>query len=174
MTSLPSDPELLLKERIILLDGVIDDERATDVIARMLFLQHAHPSLPITLRINSLGGSVLAGMAIIDTIKELSPPVHTQCAGEAHGIALLVLASGYKGQRLMGRHSLLSLTAPVADGVESENLDRTRRMLVQVLVKCCGQPPEVVNRDMLADRDFDPSAALEYGLVDRIAEEKQR
>src|SRR5690242_6639381 len=79
--------EQLLQQRVVLLRGEIDDEQATIVVAQLLYLQHQDARQPITLIISSLGGSVTAGMAIIDTIKELSPPVRTRCEGSADGMA---------------------------------------------------------------------------------------
>ena len=80
-----ADADQLLRERVVPLRGPLTEEQATQVIAKFLFLQHENPREPITLLIDSLGGSVIAGIAVIDTIKELAPPIRTRCDGRAHG-----------------------------------------------------------------------------------------
>src|SRR5262245_41630606 len=92
-----ADVDRLLGRRVVLLRGPLEDERATEGIAKLLFLQHENPHEPITLLIDSPGGSVSAGMAIIDTIKDLRSPVRTRCDGSAHGMAAVILACGQRG-----------------------------------------------------------------------------
>jgi ATP-dependent Clp protease protease subunit len=167
----PGESERLLRERVVLLDGDLDDQRATEIIAKLLFLQHQHPQQPITVRIDSPGGSAVAGLAIVDAIRDLSAPVHTRCTGRAEGIALVILAAGLQGRRSTGVHSELAL-APIvgADGAGDENMARVRGAVVQLLAERCHQRPDIIDRDLLAGRVFKPSAASEYGLVDRIEE----
>jgi ATP-dependent Clp protease protease subunit len=163
--------EELLRQRVVLLCGPLDDQQATEVIAKLLFLQYEDPRQPITVLIDSPGGSVTAGMAIIDTMGTLSPPVRTRCDGIADGMAAVILASGQCGERVVVRGSSLSLT-PVTVGVEGKQvaLERTRELLAEVLADRLNRGTKSIAQDMAAGRSFDPPAAVEYGLADRVEE----
>jgi ATP-dependent Clp protease protease subunit len=108
LTALPAD-ELLNKLRAVLLRGPIDDDTSVQVVARLLFLQWQDPRTPIRLYIDSLGGAVVGGLAICDTMDALAPPVHTHCVAHAHGMAALLLAHGAKGHRFACRDTEFSL-----------------------------------------------------------------
>jgi ATP-dependent Clp protease protease subunit len=164
--------EQLLRQRIVLIEGEVNDESATLVIAKLLYLQHEDARQPIKLRINSLGGGVTAGMAIVDTIKDLSPPVQTACPGQAHGMAAVILACGSRGQRSAKRGAELSLT-PVIAGSQSTsvaNLERTRQFLARLLAERCGQSEELTTEALVSGQSFTSEEALTFGLVDRIDE----
>jgi len=159
----------LLRQRVVLLCGELDEQRATDVIARLLFLQHEDPCEPITLLIDSPGGSVVAGMAIIDTMGTLSPLVRTRCEGGADGMAAVILACGQQGERVVVRGSSLSLTQVTAriEGKEAA-LERTRQRLAGVLAERTNREAQPVAEDMAEGRFFDAAAAVVYGLADRV------
>src|SRR6266404_1416242 len=106
----------LLKERVVLLGLPISDEEATQVIAKLLFLQMQSKTAPITLFINSPGGSATAGLAIINTIESLKPEVRTSCIGQAHSMAAIILASGSPGSRSAMTNALIAFSEIVAQG----------------------------------------------------------
>ena len=159
----------LLRQRVVLLSGELDEERATQVIARLLFLQHEDSRAPITLLIDSPGGSVVAGMAVIDTMGTLSPPVRTRCEGSAGGMAGVILACGRQGERVVVRGGSVSF-GPVIAGVEGQQaaLERTRQRLAVFLAERLNRDARSVTADMAAGRSFDAPAAVEYGLADRV------
>jgi ATP-dependent Clp protease protease subunit len=163
-------PEALLRHRVILLRGIIRDDVATDVIARLLFLQHQDVRQPLSLRIESPGGTFAAGMAIIDTVRSIAPPVRTEAPAVAHGIAAVILAAGRKGERVVGPGAKLSLV-PVWSpdpATSAAELDRTRHELIGVIAELSGRPSEVVTNDLLVGRPFTPDEAVVYGLADRV------
>jgi ATP-dependent Clp protease protease subunit len=163
--------EQLLQQRVVLLHDELDEEQAKLVIAQLLFHQDKDPRQPITLLINSPGGSVIAGMGIIDTIRNLSSPVRTRCEGTAAGMAAIILAWGQRGERVVVRGSSVSLT-PVTAGVKSNDTDvkRTRNELAQLVAERSNQGATIVADDIDAGLSFDPAAAVAYGLADRVAE----
>jgi ATP-dependent Clp protease protease subunit len=160
------------KQRIVLLKGTIDDDKATMTIVQLLFLEWEDAHRSIKLRIDSPGGRVTAGMAIVDTVRRLSPPVHTECWNEAHGMAAIILACGQKGQRLAGRNAAISLVPTVAGNVEVADvhakLERTQQQLARILAELCDQPESKIVQDLTSGRSFTPQEALEFGLVDQI------
>jgi ATP-dependent Clp protease protease subunit len=166
----PNDPEEALKHRIVRLDGEITDATAQVAVAQMLFLHHLDAQQPITLRIESPGGSVAAGMAVVDTVRELRQQVHTRTTAMAHGIALVVLASGRKGERVVGPAAELSLT-PIEYSAElPADASRLRHQLAGVIAELCGQQPEVVVPYLLVGRHLTPSEVLACCLADRVVE----
>ena len=167
----------LLRERIILLSGVIDDDTANIVIAQMLFLESEDPKKDISLYINSPGGSVTAGLAIIDTMNHLKPDISTMCVGMAASMGSHILASGAKGKRFALPNSEIMIHQPSQMGVEGKASDieitakqiiKLRENLNKIFSKVTGQPLSRIEKDM--DRDFFMSAeeAKKYGIVDKI------
>jgi len=167
-----ADADQLLRQRVVLLRGPLCDEQANVVIAKLLFLQHETPRVPITLLIDSPGGSVIAAMAVIDTIKALLPPVRTRCDGSADGTAAIILACGQSGERVVVHGSAISLTPVIAasPGVANSDLNRTRQLLAAVIAESSGRNLESVEEDLVNGRSFDPLGAIEYGLADRVEE----
>lgn len=166
----------LLKDRIIFLGGPINDAVANLVIAQLLFLAHEDPKKDIKLYINSPGGSVVAGMAIYDTIQFIQPDVSTICVGMAASMAAVLLAAGTKGKRFSLPNSEI-LIHQVMGGAEGQASDieitakqilKMKAKLNQILAKHTGQKVEKIEKD--ADRDYYMSAAeaKEYGLVDEM------
>jgi ATP-dependent Clp protease protease subunit len=168
----------LLKDRIIFLQGEVDDDSANLIVAQLLFLQFEDPEKDIQLYINSPGGSVTAGMAIYDTMHFITCDVATYCVGMAASMAATLLAAGAKGKRHALPHSEVMIhqvlggaRGPASDiEIRTKHLLRTKKLMNELLQKLTGQPLERIERD--TDRDFFMSAqeAQEYGLVDVVLE----
>lgn len=168
----------LLKENIIFLSGPIDDDTANIVIAQLLFLQSEDSKKDISLYINSPGGSVTAGMAILDTMAHIKNNVSTVCVGMAASMAAVILSSGAKGKRYALPNAEIMIHQPHG-GVEGQASDieisarrilKNRENLNKILAKNTGQTLEKIEKDV--DRDFfmDPSEAKKYGIIDKILE----
>lgn len=166
----------LLKDRIIFLGSAIDDDVANSIIAQLLFLAADEPEKDIYLYINSPGGSVTAGMAILDTMNHIKPDVSTICVGMAASMGSLLLTAGAPGKRLALPNSEIMIHQPLG-GVRGQATDikihadwiiKTRQKLNQIYVERTGQPLEKIERD--TDRDYFMSAdeAKEYGIVDVV------
>ncbi len=168
--------DLLLENRIILLQGVIHDGNASEVIMKLLYLQSENRRKDIHFYINSPGGSVSATLAIYDTMQMLSCPVDTYCVGLAASGAAVLLAGGTKGRRLALPHSKVMIHQPygqvggqVSDiEIQAQEILRTRDLLNDILAQHTGQPLERIAKD--TDRDFYMTAeeAKNYGIVDDI------
>ncbi len=169
----------LLKERIVFIGTPIDDVVASMTIAQLLFLQGEDPTEPISLYINSPGGSATAGLGIYDTMQYIQPEVHTWCVGLAASMAAVLLAAGERGHRHALPHSRVLIHQPWSPGIsgqaadlkiQAEEILRTRDSLNKILARHTGQPLERIEQD--TDRDFYMSSELarEYGIVDIVAE----
>ena len=166
----------LLKDRIIFLGGPIDDHIANLVIAQLLFLASEDPKKDIQLYINSPGGSVTAGLAILDTMNYVKPDVATVCVGMAASAAAVILAAGEKGKRFALPNAEVMIHQPWggAQGqatdieITAKHIIATRDRLNRILAKATGQPLEKIEKDV--DRDYFMMAdeAKKYGLVDEI------
>jgi len=171
----------LLKDRIIFIGSPIDDHLANLVIAQLLFLEAEDPDRDINIYINSPGGSVTAGMAMYDTIQYIQPDVATICMGMAASMGAFLLASGSNGKRSALPHSRVMIHQPSGGSqgpattleIYTREILKTRDLINEILAKHTGQPVERIAED--SDRDFFMSAAeaLEYGLVDRVIENKE-
>ena len=168
----------LLKDRIIFLQGVVDDDSANLIVAQMLFLQFDDPKRDIHLYINSPGGSVTAGMAIYDTMHYITCDVATYCIGMAASMASTLLAAGTKGKRhalphaeVMIHQVLGGARGPATDMlIRTKNLIRTKRTMNDLLAKHTGQPLERIEKDTDRDNFMNAKEAVEYGLVDQVLE----
>ncbi|EKB53766.1 ATP-dependent Clp endopeptidase proteolytic subunit ClpP [Falseniella ignava] len=166
----------LLKDRIIMLSGGIDDQLANSVIAQLLFLDAQDPEKDIYLYINSPGGSVTAGMAIYDTMRFINADVQTIVIGMAASMASVLLAAGEKGKRWALPNSEVMIHQPLggAQGQATEieiaarHILKTKERLNQILSDLTGQPLEVIEQDTDRDNFKDADEALEYGLIDGI------
>lgn len=164
----------LLEYRIVQIDGTIDDECANVVIAQFLFLQKQDESSPITMRIESHGGSITASLAILDTMRFVKCPVITECREVAAGAAVILFATGARGQRRASHHASFGFcrtasgnpTAPDAPH-SSSFLESLQQRLVAELASSCGQEASRVAEDMNAERWFTAAEAIEYGLADK-------
>ncbi|MCS6851361.1 MAG: ATP-dependent Clp protease proteolytic subunit [Gemmataceae bacterium] len=168
----------LLKDRIIFLQGVIDDATANLVVAQMLFLQFDDPKADIHLYINSPGGSVSAGLGIYDTMQYVSCDVATYCIGQCASMGAVLLCAGTKGKRNALPHSRVMIHQPLAgtEGTTTEILIhakefiRLKRELNDILVKHTGQTLERVERETDRDKFMSALEARDYGIVDNILE----
>jgi len=172
----------LLKERIIFLGGPIDDIVANLIVAQLLFLESEDPKKDIYLYINSPGGSVTAGMAILDTMNYIRPNISTVCVGIAASAAAVILSAGSKGKRFALPNAEVMIHQPWG-GVSGQATDieitakhiiATREKLNKILAKNAGQPLSKVEKDV--DRDYFMSAdeAKKYGLIDDIHKSNSR
>lgn len=170
----------LLKERIIFLSSVIDDDVASIIIAQLLFLESEDSEKDISLYVNSPGGSVTSTMAIYDTMNHIKPDVSTICIGMAASGASVILSSGQKGKRFMLPNAEVMIHQPLggAEGqasdiaITAKHILETKEKLSKILAKNTGQTFAQIDKD--SDRDFYMSAeqAMKYGLVDEIVKPK--
>lgn len=171
----------LLKDRIIMLSGGIDDNVSNSIIAQLLFLDAQDPDKDIYLYINSPGGSVSAGLAIYDTMKFINADVQTIVIGMAASMGSVLLAAGEEGKRFALPNSEVMIHQPLggAQGqateiqIAAEHILETRERLNKILADETGQPLEVIERD--TDRDYYLTAeeAKDYGLIDDVMENSQ-
>lgn len=168
----------LLKDRIIFLQGEIDDDSANLVVAQLLFLQFDDPKSDIHLYINSPGGSVSAGMGIFDTMRYVSCDVATYCVGMAASMGATLLAAGTKGKRhalphaeVMIHQVLGGARGPATDiEIRTKHLLRTKKRMNEILHQLTSQPFDKVERDTDRDNYMTAQEAKEYGLIDKILE----
>ncbi|WNC15283.1 ATP-dependent Clp endopeptidase proteolytic subunit ClpP [Brevibacillus brevis] len=168
----------LLKDRIIFLGSAIDDQVANAVVAQLLFLAAEDPKKDIHLYINSPGGSVTAGMAIIDTMNFVGPDVSTICTGMAASMGAMLLVAGAPGKRYALPNAEVMLHQPWGGSqgqasdikIAADRILRHRRMLYSIIAERTGKTVEKIEKD--ADRDYFLTAneALEYGLIDKVIE----
>jgi ATP-dependent Clp protease, protease subunit len=167
----------LLKENIIFLGTPIDDQVANLIIAQMLFLASEDPEKDISLYINSPGGSITAGLAILDTMRLIEPDIVTYCVGQAASMGAVLLAAGAKGKRFALPHARILIHQPHMSGLAGQATDidiyakeilRMREILNGILADATGQPVEKIERDVDRDYIMEAQAALDYGMIDRI------
>lgn len=166
----------LLKERIVFVTGGIEDHMANLVVAQLLFLEAEDPKKDIFLYINSPGGSVTAGLSIVDTMNHIKPDVVTVCTGMAASMGSIILSQGAKGKRSILPNAEVMIHQPwggaqgQASDIEitAKHILKTRDTLNKMLAKASGQPLKTIEKD--TDRDFfmDAKEAKDYGLIDTI------
>jgi len=170
----------LLKDSIIFIGQPIDDALSNLVIAQMLFLEAEDPDRDISIYINSPGGSVTAGLAILDTMRFVKPQISTFCVGQAASMAAVLLSAGEKGKRFALPNSRIIIHQPMG-GVQGQASDidiqareilRMRTALNKILVEMTGQPEEKVADD--TDRDYIMTAmqSKEYGIIDEVIDKR--
>lgn len=172
----------LLSERIVFLGSPIDDIAASDLIAQFMYLEHADPDRPLSLYINSPGGTFQAMAAVYDTMRFLTCEVETFCLGQAGSYAAALLAAGAKGRRhaLPGARVVIQQPAmeepmrgqPSDLEIHARELVRTREMFAAMLVRDTGRTAEQITADIERDTILDAKAALDYGLVDHVMENR--
>src|ERR1700678_2071346 len=167
----------LLKENIIFLGTPIDDTVANLIIAQLLFLEAEDPERDISIYINSPGGSITAGLAILDTMAFVRPDIVTICVGQAASMGAVLLAAGSHGKRFSLPNSRIMIHQPSMQGLAGQAADidiysreflRMREILNKILSDAPGQPLDRVARDV--DRDYIMSSeqAVDYGIIDRV------
>jgi ATP-dependent Clp protease protease subunit len=168
----------LLKDRIIFLQGAIDDHSANLIVAQMLFLQFDDPKADIHLYINSPGGSVTAGLSIYDTMQYVTCDVATYCIGQAASMGAVLLCAGAKGKRNALPHARVMIHQPLAgtEGTTTEILlhlkefQRLKKELNDILLRHTGQTLDKVEKDTDRDKFMSAREAQEYGIVDHVLE----
>ena len=171
----------LLKDRIIFLQGAVDDDSANLIVAQMLYLQFEEPKADIHLYINSPGGSVTAGMAIYDTMQLIEPDVATFAMGLAASMGQFLLSSGMPGKRYALPHARILMHQPSAGiggtasdiAIQAEQYKLTKREMAELIAQQTGQTVEQIERDSDRDRWFTAAQAKEYGFVDEVIERVQ-
>ena len=166
----------LLKDRIIFIDGEINDTTADIVVAQILYLESENPEKEISIYINSPGGSVTAGLAIYDTMQYVRCPVQTICMGQAASMGAVLLAGGSKGKRFALPSSRIMIHQPwggaegqaVDISIQAKEIGRLKKLTIQFFAENTGNSYEKIAKDM--ERDFFMSAeeAKEYGIIDQI------
>ena len=166
----------LLNDRIIMLNGQVDDASASVIIAQLLFLEGQDPDKDISFYINSPGGSVSAGLAIYDTMQYIKCDVSTICMGMAASMGAFLLSSGAKGKRYALPNSEIMIHQPLggAQGqasdiiIHADHIKRTRSNLNRILSENTGKPIEEIERDTERDNFMTASEAADYGLIDKV------
>ncbi|KRL28418.1 ATP-dependent Clp protease proteolytic subunit [Limosilactobacillus frumenti DSM 13145] len=172
----------LLKDRIIMLSGPIEDDMANSIVAQLLFLDAQDSTKDIYLYINSPGGVVTSGMAIYDTMNFIKSDVQTIVIGMAASMASVLVSSGTKGKRFGLPHSQVLIHQPSggAQGQQTEieiaatEILKTRKMLNGILAKNSGQPIEKIQADTERDHYFTAQEAVDYGLLDGVMENNSK
>ncbi len=166
----------MLKDRIIFINGDVNDAMASVVVAQLLFLEMEDPEKDIMVYINSPGGSITAGLAMYDTMQYIKPDVATISVGMCASMGAFLLAAGTKGKRMALPHSEVMIHQP-AGGVQGKATDmqiytdrilRTKKQLNELLAEMTGQPVEKVAEDTEKDYFMSADEAKEYGLIDEI------
>ena len=168
----------LLKDRIIFIGGPIDDSLSNLVVAQLLFLSNEDPEGDIHIYINSPGGSISAGMAMLDTMQFVRCKVATYCIGMAASMGAVLLAAGTKGKRFALPNSRVMLHQPLLSGVlegpatdldiEAQELLRIRHNLYEFLANATGKTVEFIEKDCDRNKWLDANEAVDYGMVDKV------
>jgi ATP-dependent Clp protease protease subunit len=166
----------LLKERIIFVTGVVEDQMATLVTAQLLFLEAENPKKEISMYINSPGGVVTSGLAIYDTMQFIRPPVTTLCIGQAASMGSMLLCSGEKGMRFALPNARILVHQPSggfqgqASDIErhAEDIIKMKRRLNEIYVVHTGQPYEKIEKTLDRDYFMNASEAKDYGIIDEV------
>ena len=173
----------LLKDRIIFLSEEVNSVTASLVIAQLLFLESEDPDKEISFYINSPGGSITDGMAIVDTINYIKSPVSTICVGMAASMGAVLLASGAKGKRFATPNSEILIHQPLIAGgglsgqtteikIHADHMVKTREKLNKLLSEKTGQSLETIERDTERDNYMTAEEALKYGIIDGILDKR--
>ncbi|HSX37459.1 MAG TPA: ATP-dependent Clp protease proteolytic subunit [Chlamydiales bacterium] len=167
----------LLKDRIIFIGTEIGDQVANIVVAQLLFLKMEDPKKDINLYINSAGGLITSGLAILDTMQFLGCDINTYCIGQAVSMAALLLAAGTKGKRFALPHSRVMLHQPYGGvggtsediALQAKEILELKKITASLMSRLTGQTIEKVHEDSERDFYMNPEAALRYGIIDQIA-----
>lgn len=171
----------LLKERIVFINGEINDNLSSLVIAQLLFLEAEDPDKDVSVYINSPGGVITAGLAIFDTMNYIKPDIVTICVGQAASMAAVLLATGTKGKRLALPNARMMLHQPLggAQGqasdieIHAKEILFLRERLNKILAEQSGQTLKKIQADTERDFFMSPEEAIKYGLIDKIIKKKK-
>ncbi len=172
----------LLKDRIIMLSGEVNDAVASTVVAQMLFLEAEDPEKDIYFYINSPGGVITSGMAIYDTMNYIRPDVATICIGQAASMGSFLLSSGAKGKRFALLHARIMIHQPLggAQGqatdieIQAKEILRVKAELNAILAKNCGQTLKTIEKDTDRDNFMSAKEAHEYGMIDEVLTKNEK
>ena len=166
----------LLKDRIIFIGSSIDDQVANSVIAQLLFLECDNSEKDISIYINSPGGSVTAGLAIIDTMNIVKPLIKTICVGQAASMGAVILSCGNKNKRLILPNARVMIHQPwgncqgkVSDiEIQTNEIKKLKKILNEMLSNNCGKSIKIIEKDTDRDYFMDSEESVKYGIVDKI------
>ena len=171
----------LLKDRIIMLNGEVNDASASLIVAQLLFLESEDPDKDIYLYINSPGGSITSGIAIYDTMNYIKPDVATICMGMAASMGSFLLSSGAKGKRYALPNAEIMIHQPLGGfqgqatdfDIHARRILKIKENLNKILSKNTGKPLDEIKKDVERDNFMEAKEACEYGLVDKVIERNQ-
>ncbi|PHM17138.1 MAG: ATP-dependent Clp endopeptidase, proteolytic subunit ClpP [Sulfuricurvum sp. PD_MW2] len=172
----------LLKDRIIMLSGEVNDAVSSSIVAQLLFLEAEDPQKDIYFYINSPGGVITSGMAIYDTMNYIRPDVCTICIGQAASMGAFLLSSGAKGKRYALPHARIMIHQPLggAQGqatdieIQAKEILRMKAELNEILAKNCGQTVKKLEKDTDRDNFMSAAEAVEYGIIDEVLVQKEK
>lgn len=172
----------LLKDRIIMLSGEVNDPVASSIVAQMLFLEAEDPQKDIYFYINSPGGVITSGMAIYDTMNYIRPDICTICIGQAASMGAFLLSSGTKGKRYALPHARIMIHQPLggAQGqatdieIQAKEILRMKAELNEILAKNCGQSVKKLEKDTDRDNFMSAAEGVEYGIIDEVLLQKEK
>ena len=170
----------LLRERIVFLNGQVEDNMAQLICAQLLLLESENPKKEISLYINSPGGVVSAGLAIYDTMQFIKAPVHTLCMGTARSMGSFLLMAGEPGHRAALPNASLHVHQPLGGFqgqasdilIHATEMQETKRRIIRLYAQHCGRPEEVVERTLDRDHFMTAQQGVEWGLIDRVFVER--
>ncbi len=166
----------LLKDRIIMLSGEVNDQVASTIVAQLLFLEAQDPDKDIYFYINSPGGVITSGLAMFDTMNYIKPDIVTICIGQAASMGAFLLSSGTKGKRYALPNARIMIHQPSggAQGqstdiqIQAEEIQRLKDSLNEIMAENCGKTAEELERDTERDNFMSSKEAVEYGLIDKV------
>lgn len=172
----------LLKDRIIMLSGEVNDAVSSSIVAQLLFLEAEDPQKDIYFYINSPGGVITSGMAIYDTMNYIRPDVCTICIGQAASMGAFLLSSGTKGKRYALPHARIMIHQPLggAQGqatdieIQAKEILRMKAELNEILAKNCGQTVKKLEKDTDRDNFMSAEEAVTYGIIDEVLVQKEK
>ncbi len=166
----------LLKDRIIMLSGEVNDQVASTVVAQLLFLEAQDPDKDIYFYINSPGGVITSGLSMYDTMNYIKPDIVTICIGQAASMGAFLLSSGAKGKRYALPHARIMIHQPSggAQGqstdiqIQAQEIQRLKDMLNEIMAENCGKKAKQLEKDTERDNFMSAQEAVEYGLIDKV------
>ena len=166
----------LLKDRIIMLSGEVNDQVASTIVAQLLFLEAQDPDKDIFFYINSPGGVITSGLSMYDTMNYIKPDIVTICIGQAASMGAFLLSAGTKGKRYALPHARIMIHQPSggAQGqstdiqIQAEEIQRLKDMLNEIMAKNCGKKAKQLEKDTERDNFMSSEEAVEYGLIDKV------
>ncbi len=171
----------LLKDRIIMLSGEINDAVASSIVAQLLFLEAQDPDKDIYFYINSPGGVITSGFSIYDTMNYIKPDINTICIGQAASMGAFLLSSGTKGKRFALPNARIMIHQPLggAQGqatdiaIQAEEILRMKKQLNKIMSQNCGKTEKQIEKDTERDNFMSSKEAVQYGLIDEVIQKSK-